>query len=152
PGEFEKDGLEVEIKYRKDSFNYICGDAMSPMSSIFLEEIVVPEVLISDYNNLPEIGDQFSIDTAYLYGDFLFMRVGYSGGCNDHDFSMYVLPPNPDLMLHHNGHDDFCDAFLMTYLCYDLKPLQDPDKNSITFNLRRSPEMSSYYGTFTYDY
>jgi len=82
----------------------------------------------------------------------LVMSIGYSGGCEEHDFAMYVITENPDLMLYHNANNDACEAFLHTILNFDLAPLQDPNTNSVTFNLRNSPIMSSYYATLTYEY
>lgn len=110
------------------------------------------ELIFPDENNMPPVGDMFSIDTAYIHGDTLIMSIGYSGGCEEHEFAMYVLTENPDLMLYHNANDDACEAYLTSRLYINLTTLRDPKQNSVTFNLRQSPIMSSYYATLTYNY
>jgi len=154
PDNFKQNDLAVKILYHEDSTMYFCGLGAMQIPSIYIEEIdhELMEMIFADENNMPSVGDQFFIDTAYIQGDVLEMWIGYSGGCEKHEFEMYVVTENPDLMLFHNANNDACEAFLSTRLYINLIPLRDPQKNSISFNLRQSPEQSSYYATLIYDY
>jgi len=154
PENFKENDLSVIIKYREDSTVFLCGRGAVPIPTIYIEEISLDLIDLKypeENDNIP-IGDQFMIDTAYIEGDILIMNIGYSGGCEDHEFKMYVITTNPDLMLYHNANNDPCEAFITRSLFIDLLPLRDHEKNYVIFNLRQSPEMSSYYSTLTYYY
>lgn len=151
---FQENELSVKIQYHEDTTLFLCGLGAVPIPSIFIEKIEYDllELIYPDENNYPPVGDMFFIDTAYIQGDILKMIIGYSGGCEVHNFEMYVITENPDLMLSHNANNDACEAYLHSTLHFNLKTLQVPDKNSITFNLRNTPIMSSYYAILTYNY
>jgi len=73
-------------------------------------------------------GDAFTIDLVSLDGDDLVVEVGYSGGCQEHDFElcwpdqvfMESYPVQAQLELWHDDHDDACDAWLYEELRFDL--------------------------------
>ena len=44
---------------------------------------LIQNVDINDY-----LMDSYSIDTAFIYGDFLKINVSYGGGCEDHIFNL----------------------------------------------------------------
>lgn len=75
----------------------------------------------------------FTIDTAYIEGKNLFVKVGYSGGCKEHTFEflwdqvmMKSYPPQFRLCLAHNANGDNCEAFLSKTLCVRLDGLGNP--------------------------
>ena len=75
-------------------------------------------------------GDAFDVLEAKVSGDFLELTVQYGGGCHPHDFwlvgsawFMESEPPQVDLLLSHDGHNDLCGALVTTHLVFDLRPL-----------------------------
>ena len=73
--------------------------------------------------------DNFEISGAEIVGDELHVDVGYSGGCEDHDFTLcfdsIVLDTNFwNLAIDHDAHGDACEAFITETRKFDLTPLQ----------------------------
>ncbi|MCI0447124.1 hypothetical protein L0152_28445 [bacterium] len=108
------------------------------------------ELLISDNHRMPMISNQdriimienldslnfaidpAGIDTASIQGDLLRLKVSHAGGCEPHDFSLYGLsaflesyPPQAEIFLAHDAHDDMCEAWLTKDLRIDLAPLRE---------------------------
>jgi hypothetical protein len=102
--------------------------------------------------------DLFRMDTAFVDGDSLRLMVSYSGGCQVHEFSLWKLPaqsvenPPVELLLAHNANGDMCEAWITRWLSFSLAPLRMVGILEVLFLLRGSPEMSAYYGQFTYSY
>jgi hypothetical protein len=77
--------------------------------------------------------DPFVINTAGISENVLTLSVSYGGGCETHDFLLYMSPPvfmesfpaQASLYLHHDGHDDACDAYLTEELHFDLNPIRN---------------------------
>ncbi len=159
--DFEISDLPVLIKYRTDPEEFRCGRGGMIYQSIRITEI---------RKNGKEVGfltedewdkytmDPFRLDSAYVDGDWLMMHVGYSGGCKDHDFNLWKLPANAldpppvELALSHEDHGDMCEAYIQRWLAFSLFPLREKGKHEVKFLLRGSPEMSAYFGEFTYIY
>jgi hypothetical protein len=75
--------------------------------------------------------DGFGIDSAIVAGDTLLVYVNYGGGCRKHDFYLfgttgleYSIMPMVQAVLIHDGHADFCEAFLHRTLRFDLLPVR----------------------------
>lgn len=75
--------------------------------------------------------DIFFLDTVYVTGDVITLRIGYSGGCVEHDFELYMspaaflesCPPQANVYLRHDDHDDMCDGWFIRDLSFDLRPV-----------------------------
>ena len=159
--EFQIPDLPVLLKYRDDPEEYRCGRGGRGIPSIRITDIKMnaPDVGILKENEWDKYAmDAFRLDSAYIDGDYLLMRVHYGGGCREHDFNLWKLPPNAldpppvELALSHDAHDDMCDAWITRWLVYSLEPIREKGKSEVTFLLRGSPEMSAYFGKFTYKY
>lgn len=159
--EFRIQGLSVSIKYAYDPIEFRCGRGGTRYQSIRILAIKaeVPDVRTladSNWDRIPM--DGFRMDSAYVIGDFLHLQVSYSGGCRDHDFNLWKLPPNAldpppvELMLSHDANEDMCEAYITEWLVFSLKPIRKRNVNEVKFLLRGSPEMSAYYGEFLYKY
>jgi hypothetical protein len=155
------DGLPVRISWSPVEERYYCGDLGSGIASIHINEISIdaPEVEFLPADEMGKyVMDPFRLDSAYVRGDLLFLHVAYGGGCEEHDFRLWQLPPNAldppttELALSHDAKDDRCEAWLTRWLVFSLQPLQEKGKSEIEFLLRGSPEMSAYFGKFTYRY
>lgn len=84
--------------------------------------------------------DSFQISGAKIVGDELHVDVGYSGGCEDHDFTLcfdsIVLDTDLwNLAIDHDAHGDACEAFLMETRKFDLTPLQAGHESPFEFSL-----------------
>lgn len=159
--EYRKEALPVRIRYTYDPVEFRCGRGGVRYPSIRITQIEVdaPALLImteGDWDGLPD--DGFRMDSAYVEGDFLYLHVSYSGGCRKHEFNLWKLPPgnldNPrvELMLSHDSNGDSCEAWVSEWLVFSLEPLRKRDHHRIKFYLRGSPEMSAYFGEYTYWY
>ena len=88
---------------------------------------LIQNIDINDY-----LMDSYTIDTAFIYGDFLKINVGYGGGCEDHIFNLVhgflfcgTPPVHVPLYLTHNSNNDNCEAALVQELCFDISSLYD---------------------------
>jgi len=157
---FRINGLGVRIKYDEVTDVYRCGrNGIIPSIRISDIGIVAENVGKLDNNEWNKYSmDPFSMDSAYISGDILLIRVRYSGGCQVHDFHLWKLPENAldpppvELALSHKAHRDVCEAYITRWLAFSLVPIRQQGKKVVTFYLRGSPEMSAYFGTFTYRY
>ncbi|MCX6224162.1 MAG: hypothetical protein NTV01_05350 [Bacteroidia bacterium] len=159
--DFQIHDLPVLIKYTDDPEEFRCGRGGTSYPSIRIMEIKknVQEVGVLHDDEWEKYSmDPFRLDSAYVDDDCLMMQVSYSGGCRDHEFNLWRLPPNAlnpppvELALSHNSNGDACEAYITRWLIFSLAPLRESGKHEITFLLRGSPEMSAYFGEFTYKY
>ena len=160
---FRVENLRVKIEFAETGGIFRCGRRGTPFISIRLFHIenlkTKNEVGILHKYQLDELKmDGFRMDSAYVDGDTIRLKVSYSGGCREHQFRLWKLPPNAlvpppvELLLEHDANGDLCEAWLTKNLAYSLKPLRIPGKHEVTFLLRGSPEMSAYFGRFVYKY
>lgn len=159
--EYKIDSLAVQIKYYYDPIEYRCGRGGTRYPSIriiaFKMDSSPAEVRdLLDWDSVPM--DMFRLDSAYVDGDSLHLQISYSGGCRRHEFALWRLMPGSELpqqvslMLSHEDNGDMCEAWITEWLVFSLKPIRERGKREITFLLRGSPEMSAYFGEFTYKY
>jgi len=82
--------------------------------------VLKPIILMED---LPAHKDSFSFvedeagRSVWVEGNILYVNVGYSGGCQEHEFTAYwnglwaeSAPPITGILIVHDAHDDFCEA------------------------------------------
>jgi hypothetical protein len=88
---------------------------------------LIQNVDINDY-----LVDSYTIDTAFIFGDFLKVNVSYGGGCEDHIFNLVheflfcgTSPIHVPLYLTHNSNNDNCEAAFVQELCFDISSLYD---------------------------
>lgn len=74
----------------------------------------------------------FTISSHKLTGDTLSILLNYSGGCEEHQFSVYFneifdvgVPPIAALEIKHEDHGDACREYKSEWLHIDLKHLKD---------------------------
>ena len=159
--DYQVNNLTVLLKYVSDPEEFRCGRGGITYPSIRITEIKMnpQEVVVINNDAWDKYSmDPFRLDSVYIKGDFLFMQVGYSGGCSEHEFDLLRLPPNAlepppiELALSHNANGDACEAYLTRWLVFSLVPIREEGKHEVKFLLRGSPEMSAYFGTFVYKY
>jgi hypothetical protein len=134
------DQLHFELDYRDDlgrsrvqgSSEAYPGKLRSAVSAVHdLIGGTVPVVV--DFGTRPDKWpqDPLTIEDAGVAGDFLDVRVGYSGGCRTHDIHavawggwMESHPVQVRVYLSHDDRGDPCDAIITRDLRFDLRPLK----------------------------
>jgi hypothetical protein len=159
--EFQIQDLQVLINFTDDPEEFRCGRGGTRYPSIRITDIrkdaVEVGILQEDQWEKYSL-DAFRLDSAYLDKDFLMMKVSYSGGCREHEFNLWKLPPNAlnpppvELALSHKANGDMCEAYITQWLAYSLVPIREKGRHEVRFLLRGSPEMSAYFGEFIYRY
>ena len=88
---------------------------------------LIQNVDINDY-----LMDFYTVDTAFIYGDYLKINISYGGGCEGHIFNLVheflfcgTPPVHAPLYLTHNSNNDNCEAALVQELCFDISNLYD---------------------------
>ena len=88
--------------------------------------------------------DAFDVQEARIEGDVLTAIVGYSGGCEVHQFALLAslaatrsIPPQHWLKLLHQGNGDVCEAYITSVLRFDLTPFRRlyPELAGVAFHL-----------------
>jgi len=82
------------------------------------------------FQNAPR--DPYKIINIGLEVDILEINVSYSGGCEEHEFSLFgssSFKENSlvqiEVILSHNDNDDPCDGVCTEKLAFDLSPLKE---------------------------
>ena len=76
--------------------------------------------------------DPVSVQKIEISGDLLTITVEYSGGCDDHGFTLHAgpcvlesWPPQSEIYLVHSDPGDPCDAVVTEERLFDLVPLKE---------------------------
>lgn len=120
----------------------------------FLQDRLLP-IDPADYHQLSHNQiDGFGIDSAIVADDTLLVYVNYGGGCREHDFYLfgttgfeYSVMPMVQAVLIHDGHADFCEAFIHRILKFDLLPVRQLVGNvsPVVIALPGSPDSVVYH-------
>jgi hypothetical protein len=163
---FKTENLPVLINYVQTREIFRCGRggiSYKTIRILSIEKVNKPGntrevgILQGDQWDLLKMG-RFRMDSVKVDGDTLRLKVSYSGGCREHTFKLWKLPPNAllpppvELLLDHDAHGDLCEAWLTRWLSFSLKPIRITGKSEVTFLMRGSPEMSAYFGKYVYTY
>jgi hypothetical protein len=88
-------------------------------------------ILFADSSQIELHQDGVTITSVTIQDDLLKLMVSYGGGCKPHDFQLFAWkgiaksnPPQAELLLSHDAHNDFCEAYLTRELEFDLVPLK----------------------------
>jgi len=159
PDEFLQEGLNIWYKAKVLREYIVCGLDSRELKILEISEVIEKPWhvrYLSDYPFRNTSFDVFTIDTSYIDGDSLRLNVGYSGGCEIHQFNLWAIENGSDedlhLMLEHIGNGDLCEAYLHEWLAFSLFPIRESGQNEVRFWLRGSPIMSSLLGEFVYKY
>lgn len=160
---FKIENLPVLIHYMETREIFRCGRGGASYKTIRILRIELMKnenevgILQKEHMGILKM-DSYRMDTVFVDGDTLRLKVSYSGGCRDHSFKLWKLPPNAlvpppvELLLDHDAHGDMCEAWLTRWLAFSLRPVRINGKHEVTFLMRGSPEMSAYFGKFVYKY
>lgn len=97
--------------------------------------------------------DPFTIQSLNIENDILAIEVCY-GGCADHDWKLVTdqrykksLPPQLDIHLIHDQHDDLCKRQECDTIYFDISDVKypgKPDNYAITLNLNKTDKSVNY--------
>lgn len=83
--------------------------------------------------------DWYSIDTAYIANNQLFLTISYSGGCAEHNYKAIAspavsksLPPKRGLKLIHDANGDSCRGMYQRIIEIDITELSVPNPHNET--------------------
>lgn len=97
--------------------------------------------------------DPIEIIEAKIEGNFLLLKVGYGGGCEEHSFEMIgstkiakSMPPIRSIKLIHNANNDRCKAYIYKDLKINISELSDRkiDGSTIILKGEQFKEKMSY--------
>lgn len=97
--------------------------------------------------------DPIEILEAKIEGNFLLLKVGYGGGCEEHSFEMIgsteiakSMPPIRSIKLIHNANNDRCKAYIYKDLKINISELSDRkiDGSTIILKGEQFKEKMSY--------
>ncbi len=103
--------------------------------------------------------DAFELNEAAITADTLAVKVSYSGGCRDHQFTLVASgafmesdPVQLNVALAHNANDDPCEAWITEGYLFDLAPIKAlyqkayrQDSGTIVLQLKDAPAGSLVY-------
>lgn len=130
------------------AFAFACGNKDKTTNKT--DVITKKGILVDDFekfkNNAPTEITSVSIDQNTLT-----LGVSYSGGCQDHEFSLIgsrligkSLPPQRGIMLFHNGNDDSCREMIEEELKFDIKDFEYKEQEEIILILEGWKERISF--------
>lgn len=130
-----------------------CGNKKNTSETSMSEEQqqTVGQALIIDTSGSFDKGDAYQIKSASLEQDSLILTITHGGGCKDHDYTLYSngslmksLPPKMNLMLHHNGNEDYCRALIQKRLAFDLSAIKKLSSGKIILQIADYPTPIEY--------
>ena len=113
------------MKVGPDDTSFVSVDGVNP------DEIVYRgAVFIGDAGNRFGI-DEYVLNSATITDDTLDISVSYSGGCEDHQFTLVVsdtflesFPVQLHASIAHNANGDTCEAYPTDNYRFDLTPIK----------------------------
>ena len=94
-------------------------------------DVLGSTILFSDLMAIRVKTDPLGINRIQRVGDSLYLEVSYSGGCRTHRFILYVWtgmsksnPPQVEIYLSHDSRRDYCEAYIIKNVVFDLSPLK----------------------------
>lgn len=108
-------------------------------------------ISISEMNNMKDIGDPYTIISATIHENELWLTVSYGGGCKEHEFELLFnnayLESNPlqiRLNMKHHGNNDMCRSIVRENLRFDLKSVQVKGEQQLIIKLNGWEEAMDY--------
>ncbi|MFT7034626.1 MAG: hypothetical protein ACJA2S_003143 [Cyclobacteriaceae bacterium] len=99
--------------------------------------------LFTEIVNGDSQGDPFTIFSIKRSTNALEIKLGYSGGCADHDFELvwngsydtFKERPITSLALVHNGNGDMCEAYVTETLIFNLSDIFEDEATESSYDL-----------------
>ncbi len=133
-----------------------CGNKKStseiqiPENEVITEQKSGPSLIIDQSGGFDQ-GDQYNIVSTHIQGDSLHLTITHGGGCKDHEYKLYTngammksLPPKINVILHHNGNEDYCRALIQKELAFNIGELKSMSNGRITIILANFDQTLEY--------
>lgn len=128
-------------------------DDVEPIDKPYTGAVVIGN-MDKNYGN-----DQFVLNSAIIEDDTLTVSVSYSGGCEDHKFTLVAsdsflesFPVQIHVSLAHNANGDTCEAYPTEEYQFDLTPIKtiyqaayQQDAGTIIIRLKDNPNGELVY-------
>ncbi|MFT4754822.1 MAG: hypothetical protein ACI9GM_000124 [Salibacteraceae bacterium] len=114
-------------------------------------------ISIDESNNMKDIGDEYTIESAEIKNNQLWLAVSYGGGCEEHEFKMLFNNAYQErldeesgqsglisLTLNHHGNDDRCRSIVRQNIRFDLKPIKNPGYKNLIIRIKEWEEELIY--------
>ncbi len=80
----------------------------------------------------------FALNKASVNWDTLTLNISYSGGCEEHEFELYMspavfmesFPVQANIYLRHNGNGDACEAYITEDISFNISKIAENYRNS----------------------
>jgi len=134
------------------------------MVSISADDVNPDEIFYTGTVFIGDAGDRFGTDkyalnSATITDDILNISVSYSGGCEDHQFTLVAsnaflesFPVQLHTAIAHNANGDTCEAYPTENYRFDLTPIKTmyqvayrQEAGTIIFRLKDAPEGELIY-------
>lgn len=98
--------------------------------------------ILDGLEEAPGYSDTVELRSAVWNQKQLDITVAYSGGCQEHSFTLYsaavnilIYPPQIGVMLSHESNNDSCEAYITETISVDVSPLVDRMNGPFWVNL-----------------
>jgi len=101
-------------------------------------------ILVSETNDMKNTGDMYTVHSAKISDNILWLTVSYGGGCKEHQFEMLFNNAYSEseegssaikLTLKHQGNNDRCRSIVRENIRFSLKGLQNNAFKNLNINL-----------------
>lgn len=113
---------------------------------------IKPEYVVKVESFNENISKDFRIIESIIHEDILEIQVSYSGGCAEHDFTMYStqqyqksLPPKLPMFLVHDNGGDACRASKTETLLFDIKELRYEGQKAVQLIINKEHTVDYNY-------
>ena len=107
-------------------------------------------IIVTNFNNYRE-NALTNISDIQLNKNILTIKVSYSGGCKEHEFSLLgssiltkSLPPKRNILLFHKNNNDNCRELITENLMFDISEFSYADGKEIQLMLKNWEKPISY--------
>ena len=95
-------------------------------------DFLIDKVIIADNVNVKLKNDYLKVLEQYVSGDYLILKVQYSGGCKEHEIQIFTTgallktnAPQAELFISHDADNDSCEALITKELKINLIELKN---------------------------
>ncbi len=113
------------------------------------------QTLVARIGDFVEKNDHFDLIEAKIEGNFLLLKVGYGGGCQEHEFELIgstviakSMPPIRSIQLVHKANNDMCKAYIYKDLKFDIRNLAERQEKGRTIYLNNEKFKEKLLYTF----
>jgi hypothetical protein len=113
------------------------------------------QTLVARIGDFVEKNDHFDLIEAKIEGNFLLLKVGYGGGCQEHEFELIgstviakSMPPIRSVQLVHKANNDMCKAYIYKDLKFDIRNLAERQEKGRTIYLNNEKFKEKLLYTF----